>query len=606
MSQESMSLFSPKLAARLDALVLKYPLRRSALVPMLLYAQDEIGYLSDAVIAEVADRIGITELEVRNVATYYSMLRFKPAGKYNVQVCTNISCMLRGGNEIYERFQQELGIGHKGVTADGMFSLEEVECIGACSWAPAIQVNYDFHDNLTQEQVPAILAGYRQNQAKAALPVLVSHPDEVKIVSKRFGQGAANIDRYIEDGGYESAKKCLAQGPDWIIEEMKASNLRGRGGAGFPAGMKWSFVPKQSDKPKYVLVNGDESEPGTCKDHLIFLHDPHAVIEGTIIAGLAIGAKLGFIYLRGEYRYLLEIMEKAMADAYAKGFLGKNIFGSGTEFQIITQTGAGAYEVGEESALMESLEGKRGVPRIKPPFPAVVGLYGGPTVINNAETIATVPHVIEMGGAAFATVGTPRNGGTRLFSISGHVERPGVYELPMGYNLKKMIYEVAGGVRGGRGLKAVIPGGSSTPVLLPDEIDIGMDFDQVGKAGSMLGSAGVVVIDDQTCIVEFALRTISFYQHESCGWCIPCREGTDWLKKSLTRFHAGFGEAKDIDNIQYLAENMMGRTFCPLGDAAAMPILGFVKKFRKEFEEHLNGKPCPFANVGKAGLVEVL
>jgi NADH-quinone oxidoreductase subunit F len=362
-------------------------------------------------------------------------------------------------------------------------------------------------------------------------------------------------------------------------------------------------VPKQSPKPKFVVVNGDESEPGTCKDHLIFLHDPHSVIEGAIIAGLAIGAKQGFIYLRGEYRYLLKIMEKAVADAYARGFLGTHIFGSETEFQIITQTGAGAYEVGEESALMESVEGKRGVPRIKPPFPALVGLYGGPTVINNAETIATVPHVIAMGAAAYAAVGSERNGGTRLFSLSGHVERPGVYELPMGYNLRKMIYEVGGGVRGGRGLKAVIPGGCSTPVLLPEEIDIGMDYDQVAKAGSMLGSAGVVVIDDQTCIVEFALRTISFYQHESCGWCIPCREGTDWLKKSLARFHAGFGERKDIDNMQYIAENMMGRTFCPLGDAAAGPILGFVKKFRKEFEEHLDGKPCPFARRGELTVV---
>ncbi|MGB0065415.1 MAG: NADH-quinone oxidoreductase subunit F, partial [Terracidiphilus sp.] len=244
------------------------------------------------------------------------------------------------------------------------------------------------------------------------MPRLVSHPDEVKIVSSRFGKGADKIDRYLELGGYEAVKKCLAQGPEWIIEEMKASGLRGRGGAGFSTGMKWSFVPKQSAKPKYILVNGDESEPGTCKDHLIFLHDPHAVIEGTIIAGLAVGAKMGFIYLRGEYRYLLEITERAVADAYERGFLGKNIFGSGAEFQIITQTGAGAYEVGEESALMESLEGKRGVPRIKPPFPAVVGLYGGPTVINNAETIATVPHVIAMGAAAYAAVGTQRNGGT--------------------------------------------------------------------------------------------------------------------------------------------------------------------------------------------------
>src|ERR1700743_690702 len=275
------------------------------------------------------------------------------------------------------------------------------------------------------------------------MPRLVSHPDEVKIVTKRFGMGAANIDKYIELGGYESLKKCIAEGPDWIVNEMKASGLRGRGGAGFPTGLKGSFGPKGSGKPKNVLVNGDESEPGTCKDHVIFLHDPHAVIEGTMIAGLAIGAKLGFIYLRGEYRYLLKIVEKAVADAYARGFLGKNIFGTGVDFDVITQTGAGAYEVGEESALMESLEGKRGVPRIKPPFPAVVGLYGGPTVINNAETIASVPHIITMGGAGVAKLGSERTGGTRLFGISGHVERPGVYELPMGYNLKKAIYEVA-------------------------------------------------------------------------------------------------------------------------------------------------------------------
>jgi NADH-quinone oxidoreductase subunit F len=437
------------------------------------------------------------------------------------------------------------------------------------------------------------------------MPQLVSHPDEVKVISYRFGQGAAEIDKYVELGGYASLKKCIEQGPEWIINEMKASGLRGRGGAGFPTGLKWSFVPKSIDKAKYVLVNGDESEPGTCKDHLIFLHDPHAIIEGTIIAGLAIGAKTGFIYLRGEYRYLLKITEKAIADAYAKGYLGKNIMGTGFDFDVISHTGAGAYEVGEESALMESLEGKRGIPRIKPPFPAVVGLYGGPTVINNAETIAAVPSIFRIGSAEYAKIGTERNGGTRLFGISGHVERPGVYELPMGYNLKKMIYEVAGGIKGGKQLKAVVPGGSSTPVLKPEEIDIGMDFDQVGKAGSMLGSAGVVVLDETVCMVEFALRTIKFYQHESCGWCIPCREGTDWLKKTLTRFHAGGGVAKDIDNIRYLAENMMGRTFCPLGDAAAMPTIAFVKKFRNEFEDHLNGRPCSYAKAGVAELVGV-
>src|SRR6201995_1836445 len=407
------------------------------------------------------------------------------------------------------------------------------------------------------------------------MPTLVSHPDEVKVISRRFGTGAANIEKYIEQDGYKAAQMALENGPEWILDTMKASGLRGRGGAGFPTGMKWSFVPKESAKPKYVLVNGDESEPGTCKDHVLFLHDPHAVIEGTMIAGLAIGSKVGFIYLRGEYRYLLKIVEKAVADAYAKGFLGKNIFGKeGVDFDIITQTGAGAYEGGEESALMESLEGKRGVPRIKPPFPAVVGLYGGPTVINNAETIANVPHILLMGGEAYAALGTERNGGTRLFGISGHVERPGVYELPMGNSLRK----------------AVVPGGASCPVLRADEIDVGLDFDQMAKAGTMLGSGGIVVLDETVSIVEFALRTIKFYQHESCGWCIPCREGTDWLKKTLTRFHAGGGNKKDIDNIQYLAENMMGRTFCPLGDAAGMPTLGFIKKFRSEFEEYLEGK----------------
>ena len=432
---------------------------------------------------------------------------------------------------------------------------------------------------------------------------LVSHPDEVKVVSKRFGMGATNLDRYLELDGYKALQKAIEMGPDAIINEMKVSNLRGRGGAGFPTGMKWSFVPKQSAKPKYVLCNGDESEPGTCKDRLIFEQDPHSVIEGVMIAALAVGSKTGYIYLRGEYRYLIVIMEKAVADAYARGFIGKNIFGSGVDLDIFVHSGAGAYEVGEESALMESLEGKRGIPRIRPPFPAVVGLWGGPTVINNAETLASVPHIILGGGEWFANIGTPKNGGTHLVSISGNVARPGVYEMALGYNLKKMIYDVAGGIPNGRKLKGVVPGGSSVPILLPEEIDIPADYDGLMKAGSMLGSGAVIVLDDSMCIVRFALRVAKFYQHESCGWCIPCREGTDWMKKTLTRFHAGGGVAKDIDNLKYLAENMLGRTFCPLGDAAAMPIISYVQKYRKEFEEHLDGMPCPFEKVAEPALV---
>jgi len=435
---------------------------------------------------------------------------------------------------------------------------------------------------------------------------LVSHKDEVKVISKRFGQGAANIDRYVELGGYAALRKALAMSADDIINEVKASNLRGRGGAGFPTGMKWSFVPKQAPKPKYVLCNGDESEPGTCKDRLILEHDPHTVIEGVVVAGLSVGAKIGYIYIRGEYRYLSVIMQKAIADAYAKGYLGKNILGSGIDFDVFWHGGAGAYEVGEESALMESLEGKRGIPRIRPPFPAVVGLFGGPTIINNVETLAAVPHIINNGGQWYAELGTPKNGGTRLFCLSGHINKPGVFELPMGYNLLKMINDVGGGVWNSRKLKAVTPGGSSCPVITADECDVPMDFDSLMKIGSMLGSGGVVVLDDQTCMVKYAQRIMRFYQHESCGWCIPCREGTDWLKKSLDRFHAGAGIRKDIDNIQYLSENMLGRTFCPLGDAAALPTISIVKKYRDEFEAHLEGRPCPFEPEGAVQQLPVL
>ena len=432
---------------------------------------------------------------------------------------------------------------------------------------------------------------------------LVSHPDEIKVITRRFGKGATSLDRYLELDGYKAVHKALTMAPDDIINLVKASGLRGRGGAGFSTGLKWSFVPKTAPKPKYILCNGDESEPGTCKDRLIFEQDPHSVIEGVMIAGLAVGSTQGYIYLRGEYRYLSVIMQKAIADAYARGFLGKNIFGSGKNFDVYWHGGAGAYEVGEESALMESLEGKRGIPRIRPPFPAVVGLWGGPTVINNAETLAAVPHIMLGGAEWYANLGTPKNGGTRLFCLSGHLNKPGVYELPMGYNLKKMIYEVGGGMLGGKKLKAVVPGGSSCPCLTADEIDVAMDFDSLMKVGSMLGSGGVVVLDETTCIVKFALRTMAFYQHESCGWCIPCREGTDWLKKTLKRFHSRGGVMKDIDNMQYLSENMLGRTFCPLGDAAAMPTIAFVKKFRKEFEEHLDGKPCPFEKSAEPALV---
>lgn len=413
-------------------------------------------------------------------------------------------------------------------------------------------------------------------------------PLEVKLISQRFQlENSASIDTYLATEGYVAIKKALQMTPEAIIDEMKASNLRGRGGAGFPTGMKWSFVPRNTEKPRYIICNSDESEPGTCKDRLLMEYDPHQLLEGMMIAGWTVGSNKGYIFIRGEYRYLIDIVDRAIAEAYERGFLGKNVFGSGWDFDIYTHTGAGAYECGEESALLESLEGKRGIPRLKPPFPAVVGAWQSPTLLNNCETFSTVPVILRMGGAAYAEIGTLKNGGTRLFCISGHVNKPGVYELPLGFNLLRMIDEVCGGMRNGKKLKAVIPGGSSSPVLKAEECDTPMDFDSMAKLKTMAGSGGVIVLDEDTNIVQVALRTIKFYQHESCGWCIPCREGTTWLKKILTRFYEGGGREEDISLIGELAKGMFGRTFCALGDAAAMPTMAFIDKYRDEFEAYL-------------------
>ena len=588
---------SPKLAAKFDHLQSAYPVKRSALIPMLMYGQDEIGHISDELIAEIGRRLDLNNVQIEETLAYYSMLHRKPIGKLHVQVCTNVACMLRGGTELLEHAKKRLEIGNKEVTKDGVFSLEEVECMGACTGAPAVQVNYDFYENVTPLKFDRLIEDFDKGKKPEPQGVITGAlherlKSETVLISKNWGiKDSHKIDVALQHGAYQALEKALKQmTPGQIIDEVKKSSLRGRGGAGFPTGMKWSFVPKDSPKPKYVICNADESEPGTCKDRPLMEMDPHQLIEGITIAGRAIDAHRGFIYIRGEYRYVLDIVDAAIAEAYQRGYLGKNILGSGFDFDLLIHTGAGAYECGEESALMESLEGKRGNPRIKPPFPAVVGLYGCPTIINNVETLSSVPAIILEGGDAYANRGTPKNGGTRLLCVSGHVNKPGIYEIPLGMNMKKFLDEMAGGIRGGKKLKAIIPGGSSCPVFKADEIDIAMDYDTIAKAGSMLGSGGMVVIDEDTCMVDMARRIMHFYAHESCGWCIPCREGTNWLMKMLDRFHAGLGRPEDIDLIGELSKNMLGRTFCPLGDAAAMPTISIVQKFRNEFEDHLQGR----------------
>jgi NADH-quinone oxidoreductase subunit F len=421
------------------------------------------------------------------------------------------------------------------------------------------------------------------------------HPLETVVLSRRFRlPDSHTLGVFLAHGGFASFRRALAMTPEAIIEEVKKSNLRGRGGAGFPAGMKWGFVDRKSPQPTYIVVNADESEPGTCKDRVILQYDPHRLIEGCLIAARAMGAERGWIYIRGEYRYLIDHLDRALDEAYARGWLGRNIQGSGMNFDLSTQSGAGAYECGEESALLESLEGKRGNPRLKPPFPATVGAFQRPTLLSNVETFSAVPDIIEMGGETWAALGVARSGGTRLLCISGHVNRPGVYEVKLGMNMLRAIHELAGGVRGGRKLKAVVPGGSSCPILRASECDIPMDYDALAAAKSMLGSGGMVVLDESADMVRFALRVMRFYAHESCGWCTPCREGTTWLRKILARLDEGVGTARDIDLVGEMAKSMLGRTFCALGDAAAMPTISIVEKFRDEFEARLRGSQ-PFA-----------
>jgi NADH-quinone oxidoreductase subunit F len=400
------------------------------------------------------------------------------------------------------------------------------------------------------------------------------------------------LDAYLEHGGYNGLKKALAMTADAVIDEVKKSGLRGRGGAGFPTGMKWQFVDKKSTKPRYICCNADESEPGTFKDHLLMERNPHLLLEGCAIGCHAIGAKVAYIYIRGEFLHVQDILEAAIADAYAKGHLGKNIYGTGFDCDIYLHRGAGAYEAGEETALIESLEGKRAQPRIKPPFPAVVGLYGCPTAVNNVETLCNVPPIIERGAEWFAGLGPEKNGGPKLFCVSGHVVTPGIFEGTMETTVRELIYQHAGGIANGRSLKAVIPGGSSVPVLRPDQIDVQASFDALMKAGSMLGSAGMIVMDDTTCMVWACKNLLHFYRHESCGKCTPCREGGDWLLKLLTRLENGEGRLSDIDLLVSIANNIAGKTLCPFGDAAAAPVQSFVKQFRDEFEAHVREGRC--------------
>ncbi len=587
-----------------QAIVARYEQRSAAMLPLLRLVQERFGHVALEAEEWVGRLVGVSPAHVHEVVTFYTLFRRQPAGKYHIQVCQNIACALQGGAETLSAIAERLGIKPGETTPDGMFTLEAVECLCACEAAPVMQVNDRYVGPVTADTVDTLLR--HPDDLPPMTLMFRGTPGLVEpVVSRRFTYKDSDaIETYVRDEGYQAARKALTEmTPEQVIAEVTASNLRGLGGAGFPTGKKWSFVPRQSPKPKFLVVNADEGEPGTLKDRYIILKDPHRLLEGIIIAAYAVGAHKAFIYIRGEYAEPAAVLERAIADAYKYGFLGQRIFNTDYALELVLHRGAGAYICGEESALLESLEGKKGFPRLRPPYPAVSGLFASPTLINNVETLAFVPTILQKGGEWFAKLGYGKAGGTRLFSVSGHVRTPGLYEASHGITLRELI-DAAGGVPEGRQLKAVIPGGISAKLLRADEIDVHMDFDSLLAAGTMAGSAGVIVMDDTTCIPQALWYASKFFAHESCGQCSPCREGTGWVFKIVDRILRGQGRPEDLDNLLGIASNMEGRTICVFADAAAWPVQSYIKKFRSEFEYHIREGKCDIAS--NAGLAAPL
>ncbi len=576
-------MISHEVRARIEDTAARYPDRRSALMPALHLAQRSLGgSVSAEAVAEIAKLIGVPVSTAYGMQSYYTMFNRQPIGRYHLQLDVNVPAMLAGADALLAHLEKTLGIRAGQTTPDGLFTLSTVQDLGSCGSCPVLQVNDRYYENLTPEKVDRLLAELRQGRLPE--PGAGAHwGTKCDILLKRRGDPKAReLEVYRKSGGYQALAKALGMTPAAVAAEVKDAALRGRGGAGFPAGMKWGFLPKERTQPVYLICNADEGEPGTFKDRQIMEFDPHLLVEGMTIAGFAIGAQLGFIYIRGEFAWIAEILDAACAQARKAGLLGKNILGKGVDFDIIVHLGAGAYVCGEETALIESLEGKRGNPRLKPPFPAAVGLYGCPTIVNNVETLACVPFIVEQGAAAFRKLGPTNNHGPKIFGISGHVNKPGTYEYPMGTPLEELL-AAAGGVRGK--LKAVIVGGLSVPILTAAEAaGLTMDYDSCLKRGTMLGSGGIIVINEQTSIPEVALRAIRFYAHESCGQCVPCRQGSHALARLLERLVAGRGKPGDIDRVLGLCKSIGGTTLCPTGDAFSVPIEAMVRKFRPEFE----------------------
>jgi NADH-quinone oxidoreductase subunit F len=582
-----------ELRAEIEGAMAKYPDRRSAAIPALHAAQRVHGWCSPEAIDQVASVMQLTPAYLTSVATFYDMFWTRPTPPNDIFVCTNISCSLRGADDFYESM-----IAAAADRAD--INVRSFECLGACDIAPMASVNGEYVGPLVAEDAERIVEDLEAGRAvlehkqlryrRCADPGVVSGAEEargVKLLFDRIDEPGLNtLPVYERRGGYQSLRKALSMTPEEVLANISASGLRGRGGAGFRMGQKAGFLP-HGEMEKYLVCNADESEPGTFKDRELMQKTPHMLIEGIAIASYAAEINRAFIYIRGEYELQADILEAAIAEALAAGYLGEHILGSAHSVSLVLHRGAGAYICGEETGLLDSLEGKRGNPRLKPPFPAIEGLYAGPTLINNVETLCTVPHIIAMGGSEYAEIGTETSTGTKLVSVSGDVQRPGNYEIVLGVPSREIIYDLAGGPPEGREVKFWFPGGSSSPVLTAADLDLAYDFDTMAKAGSMLGSGAIIVVDDSHTVLEVALKLAKFYAHESCGKCVPCREGTNWTVKMLRRIEAGEATPMDLDIMASVQTQIIGNCLCVLGDAMAMPIGSMIEKFRVELEAEI-------------------
>lgn len=575
-------------------IIKRYDEPRAAMLPLLWLVQESDGHISPEAERWVGRLLGVTVAHVREVVSFYSMFRTSAAGRHELRVCTSLPCMLRGAGEVLARLEERFNLRPGETTPDGALTLTEVECLCACELAPMGQFDDEYVGPFEDRTIAAVMQRAADPTAGPDIdPNAAYVSSDGPVTSTRFGStDGVWWDAYVADRGYVATKKTLSLTPAQVIDEVSRANLRGLGGAGFPTAKKWSFIPKGNTRPRYLVVNADEGEPGTFKDRYILERDPHALLEGIVIAAYAIGSHKAYVYIRGEYVRSARRFTRAVQEAYAHGWLGKDIQGSGFDLDVVIHRGAGAYICGEETALLTSLEGGKGFPRIKPPFPAIAGLFQCPTIVNNVETLTCLPFILREGAERFATLGTARQGGTRLFSVCGHVNRPGLYEAPVGVTLRELIEHYAQGVRAGRTLKAVVPGGLSAKVLTANEIDVHMDFDSLMAAGTMAGSGGVIVMDDTTCMLDALLAASRFFAHESCGQCSPCREGTGWIHRILRRVASGGGRLEDLDDLLGISRDMEGKTICVFADAAAWPVQSYITKFRAEFEEHILTGRC--------------